>query len=125
MAFSDHELKLYQSEIQNYHAARELGQSGAARLALGRAHIISQKSPLRHLQTHCLMFSHSLRPIDLKELWAQLVRILLTLPAHLMGRIPVGNTGWSDVPLTKPMPLPKDLEALFTQKSPGNKNGNR
>ncbi len=113
MSFTQREFKLYQNEIAKYQAAYKAKAYLQAKEHLGRAHIISQKSPMRHLQTHCFMLAFALSPLDRRELLAQLIRIALTLPAHLIGKIPIGNTGWADVPLTKPMPLPSDLKDLF------------
>lgn len=76
---------------------------------LGRAHIISQ---LRwfHFYIHFLMLEYSYERKDFKEALSQLLRMLLTVPGHLLNRIPKGNTGWSSIGLNQELPLPEDLK---------------
>lgn len=115
MSFTETERNLYLKELQAYQAARQTHDDLLIKYHLGRAHIIAQKSALKHLIVHCLMLGHALRKKNLSEVLGQLVRIALTLPAHLIKKIPIGNTGWSDVPLTQPAPLPKDLEIIHEE----------
>lgn len=79
----------------------------------GRAHIIAQRSLGLHLFVHFAMLCYSLRLFHFKEVFAQTLRLFVTIPGHAFGKIPTGNTGWSSAGLTKKMAVPKDLEHLF------------
>lgn len=46
-------------------------------------------------------------------MFGQIVRLIVAAPGSWSGRVPVGNTGRSDVPLMQPMPVPDDLAALL------------
>ena len=80
---------------------------------LGRAHIISQASPFNHLKVHFIMLFYALNRFDSKEILGQFLRIIVTLPGHLLGKVPKGNIGWSTVSLTQEMPIPEDLKEVI------------
>lgn len=79
---------------------------------LERAHILGQRSTLKHTYAHWLMFRVGLEQGDFRETLGQVPRILASL---LFSRIwvPLGNTGRSRVPAMKVMPIPDDLRHLF------------
>lgn len=79
---------------------------------LGRAHIISQSSTMTHLYVHLLMLNFALKKLNGKEVAGQILRLLVTIPGHLIGKVPQGNIGWSTVGLTEQMPIPDDLKDL-------------
>lgn len=81
---------------------------------LGRAHIISQASWIHHLMVHFLMLSFSLKRRDLREVSGQLIRIFVTVPGHVVGKVPKGNIGWSTVGLTSEKELPDDLKKIIS-----------
>lgn len=76
---------------------------------LGRAHILSQNSVYQHIRVHVIMFLAALRIFDMKEIFGQSLRIIVTAPGHLIGKVPRGNIGWSSVGLTQVMEVPDDL----------------
>ena len=79
---------------------------------LERAHILGQRSTLKHTYAHWLMFRAGLQQGDFREMLGQGPRMLASL---LFSRIwvPLGNTGRSRVPAMKAMPIPDDLRHLF------------
>jgi len=78
---------------------------------LERAHILGQRSTVRHTYTHWLMFRAGLRQRDFTEVLGQVPRMLASI---LFSRIwvPRGNTGRARVSAMKPMPIPGDLRHL-------------
>jgi len=78
---------------------------------LERAHILSQRSTIRHTYAHWLMFRAGLQQRDLKEIVGQVPRMLASI---LFSRIwvPRGNTGRARVSAMKPMPIPGDMRHL-------------
>jgi hypothetical protein len=80
---------------------------------LSRAHILSQKSVRLHLRTHWLMFQYSLKNKNYQEVRGQVLRLIVTIPGHLFGKVPVGNIGWATVKLTETMEIPEDLKQIY------------
>jgi len=103
-------------EMAAFHAATKGGDVEAAWLHLERAHIISQPYLARHLASHFAMFKFAMSQRDAKEIIGQLARLALAPLGALTGRIPLGNTGRSNVSAFKPMPIPDDLSELLRPK---------
>lgn len=53
------------------------------------------------------------RTRELSELSGQVLRLLLVPLGHLLGRLPVGNTGRATVNAFRPMPVAPDLLATI------------
>ena len=100
-------------ELTLYTEARAKNQHDLCLKYLGRAHIISQYKWFNHFYIHFLMLEYAWSRKDGKEIYGQIIRGLATVPGHLFGKLPRGNTGWSSVPLTKELPVPSDLKHLL------------
>ncbi len=60
------------------------------------------------------MFAAGVRERDAREVWGQLVRLIVAGPGSIASRhYPMGNTGRARVPATQPMPIPHDLAELL------------
>jgi hypothetical protein len=83
-----------------------------ALLWLERAHILSQRMPLRHARAHWLMLRAGWQLHDWREVAGQLPRILAAL---LFSRIwvPQGNNGRARVSAFLPMPLSEEMRRLL------------
>jgi hypothetical protein len=79
---------------------------------LERAHILSQRRTVRHVQVHWLMLKHGILTRNRREIFGQSIRIIA---AALFSRIwvPPGNTGGANVSAMRPMPIPDDLRDLL------------
>ena len=95
-------------------AALQRGDQNAAYVWLERAHILSQRMPLRHAWSHWLMLRVGWQGRDWREVLGQLPRILAAL---MFSRIwvPVGNSGRARVSAFAPMPLSEELQRLLDQ----------
>lgn len=100
-------------ELTNYTQARSKGNHDMCVYHLGRAHILSQHRWFHHFYVHFLMFEYSWERKDRKEVWAQIVRMVATIPGHIFQMLPKGNTGWSSVGLREELPLPKEFADYF------------
>lgn len=102
----------FEYEWQLARAARQRGELDVAFQHLERAHILGQRSTLRHVRSHLGMLAIGWQRRDAREVRGQLARIIAAL---LFSRIwvPLGNTGGANVSPLQPMPLPADLAALF------------
>jgi hypothetical protein len=77
-----------------------------------RAHVLGQRRTMLHLRAHWAMFRVGCRRRDLREIAAQLSRLVAAL---LFSRIwvPAGNTGGANVSAFAHMPIPDDLAGLM------------
>jgi hypothetical protein len=80
---------------------------------LETAHVLGQMKIRPHLYVHWLMLRVELGRAALGAALGQLARIALGALGHALGRLPVGNTGGSNVSMFKPMPIDPALEALM------------
>jgi hypothetical protein len=108
--------KVIAAEMAAYRSALDQGNDAAAWHHLERVHIVSQPYLGLHLASHNAMLSFAIRRRDRVEVLGQLVRIILAPLGSLTGRLPVGNTGRSNVSAFAPMPIPADLADALCQQ---------
>lgn len=104
------------AEMRAFESARSDGDAGKAWRALERAHIVSQPYLALHLGNHWEMLEFAVDQRDAREVLGQFLRLALAPLGALTGRIPVGNTGRSNVSAFLPMPLPDDLRVAIETK---------
>ncbi len=104
-------------ELVLYRKFYNIGDLQQAFHHLERAHIIGQSYPLEHSYAHWLMLKFGFAIKDPKEILGQLPRLLVGGVKSFVGKIPLGNTGGANVPPLRSMPLPKDIENLFSAES--------
>ena len=109
--------RLIDVEMTQYKEARAADDAPSAWRHLERAHIISQPFLALHLGNHWAMLGFAWAKRDISELVGQIARLALAPLGSFTGRIPVGNTGRSNVSAFKPMPLPDDLHHLLEDAS--------
>lgn len=109
--------QLFAEEVATFVAACTAGNRTAAWQALERAHIVSQPYLALHLASHWTMLRYALREHDLGEALGQCLRLLLVPLGAITNRVPVGNTGRSNVSAFRPMPIEPDLLARMNEKS--------
>ncbi|MET3723734.1 DUF3703 domain-containing protein [Sphingomonas trueperi] len=100
-------------ELERHDASAAIGDTGAAWWALQRAHILSQSDLPLHLRVHWTMLGYAVRTGDLREVPGQTLRLALAPIGSLTRRIPIGNTGRSNVSAFEPMAIPADLRAAI------------
>jgi hypothetical protein len=98
------------TEASHLVVARDLA---AAFLALEPAHVLGQRDFGPHLRVHLRMLRVAWAMDDGREVRGQLLRIVLTPLGHLTGRLPLGNTGASNVSAFAPMPISSELQELL------------
>jgi hypothetical protein len=108
------------SRIAAYDAAMSAALVSLARSApsaawaqLELAHVLGQRDFGRHWRMHVTMLRAAWALRDGRELLGQLLRLSLVPLGHLFGRLPLGNTGRSNVSAFTPMDVPADLKRLL------------
>ena len=104
------------AEMAAYRSAVEAGDDDRAWHHLERVHIVSQPYLGPHLASHGAMLRFAIRRRDWSEVLGQMIRIILAPLGSLTGRLPVGNTGRSNVSAFAPMPIPADLAESLRQQ---------
>jgi hypothetical protein len=94
-------------------AARHAQNVAVAWKHLERAHILSQPSAALHTRVHVAMLVAATTDLDIREVFGQLVRVLVAGVGSLARSYPLGNTGRARVPMNAPMPIPPDLQAIL------------
>lgn len=89
------------------------GNKAAASHHLERAHILGQQALWPHLRTHWWMLKVGFRRGDGREIMGQVVRMGAAVLGWAVGWVPPGNTGGTDVPLLKAMPIPAEFAHFF------------
>ena len=99
-------------------AARQTaaGDARSAFAALERAHLLGQLDFVPHLRVHWQMLRVGWSAGDWREVIGQVLRIALVPIGHLVGRLPMGNTGGANVSAFKPMAIPPELKRLIEER---------
>lgn len=103
----------FRREMAAAKAAETGGDLALAKSHLERAHILGQRWFLAHMESHFHMLRIAMKESDSKEVRGQIVRLIGAAPFHLVGWLPVGNTGGANISPTLPMPIPLDLQPYF------------
>ena len=106
----------YNAELKQYKYYLKKEKYNNAWYHLERSHIIGQSYPLEHTYSHWLMLKFGFRQKDTKEVFGQVVRLLVGGWKSFINHVPLGNTGGSNVPPLKTMPIPNDFEKLFEDR---------
>lgn len=109
--------RLLAEEYRAAEAATNAGQIEQAWRHLERAHVVAQTEFAPHLQSHWKMLLLARRMRDVREAFGQLVRLALAPLGNLTGRLPIGNTGRSNVSAFAQMDIPPDLSAILDPKT--------
>jgi len=76
-------------------------------------HVYGQTRLVPHAQTHGLMLGLAWRTRDLAEWGGQAMRLLLVPLGHLLGRLPLGNSGRAHISAFQPMAVAPELMATI------------
>jgi hypothetical protein len=79
------------------------------------AHIAGQHVFGLHMRTHRAMLRFAWQHRQWLEVMGQLMRLALVPIGHLFQRLPVGNSGRSNISAFKPMSVPPHLARLIVQ----------
>ena len=99
-------------------AAREAESRGEPDIAfshLERAHVLGQASTVEHVRAHWHMLLWGIRQRNSRECLGQILRIVGAALSTALGLVPQGNTGGSNVPPFKSMPIPPELASRIKE----------
>ena len=96
--------------------AKELiakGELEAGFAHLERAHVIGQAFVVPHVRSHWLMLTLEIRRRQPVAAFGQVARLVLGILGSGVGKVPVGNTGGSNVSMFKRMPIAPELQDII------------
>ena len=85
---------------------------------LERAHVLGQAFVRWHVVAHWLMLKVALHRGEMSAALGQAIRIFLGAVGSAVGRVPVGNTGGSNVNMFRRMAIAPDLAAAMQDDRP-------
>jgi hypothetical protein len=85
---------------------------------LERAHVLGQSFVRWHVVAHWLMLKVALHRGDISAALGQAIRIVLGAIGSAVGRVPIGNTGGSNVSMFQRMSIATDLAAAMQDDRP-------
>ena len=85
---------------------------------LERAHVIGQAFVVPHARSHGLMLLFEIRRRRPVAALGQVVRLVLGILGSAVGKVPVGNTGGSDISMFKRMPIAPELQDIIDGRAP-------
>ena len=101
--------------------AKELiarGELEGSLVPLERAHVLGQAFVVPHARAHWWMLTAESRRRRPGAVIGQAVRIALGVLGSLVGIVPVGNTGRSDVSMFARMPIAPELQRIIDGEAP-------
>lgn len=105
---------VYARLVRGYADTAAAGETGGVLWTwLEAAHVVGQHDPGLHLDSHRRMLGLASARRDWREAGAQVLRIVLLPFGHLLRRIPAGNTGRGNVPVTRRMQPPETVQVLI------------
>lgn len=84
---------------------------------LERAHVIGQAYPYQHSLVHWKMLVFGCKIKSVKEILGQIPRLLVGGVKSFVGTIPAGNTGGTNVPPMRSMPIQQEIKEIFKKAS--------
>lgn len=85
---------------------------------LERAHVLGQAFVVPHARAHGWMLMVESRRRRPGAAMGQVVRIVLGVLGSLVGIVPLGNTGRSDVRMFERMPIAPELQRILDGEAP-------
>lgn len=105
---------VYARLVRGYADTAAAGETGGVLWTwLEAAHVVGQHDPGLHLDSHRRILGLASARRDWREAAAQVLRIVLLPFGHLLRRIPAGNTGRGNVPVTRRMQPPETVQVLI------------
>lgn len=89
------------------------GELEAGFAHLERAHVIGQIFVMPHARSHWLMLNLEIRRRQPVAALGQVARLVLGILGSAVGRVPVGNTGGSNVSMFRSMPISPELKSII------------
>lgn len=108
----------FENEIVSAKQLIARGELERSLVPLSRAHVLGQAFVVPHARAHWWMLRVESRRRRPRAACGQAVRIVLGVLGSLVGVVPLGNTGRSDVSMFARMPIAPELQRILDGDAP-------
>ena len=108
--------KAFEKEIKLARALMRQNEHDQAFVHLERAHVLGQQHPLPHVLSHWLMLRVAVRRREPAAMLGQAARIVLGAVGSLVGSVPTGNTGGTNISMFKRLPIEPELLKIMEDR---------
>jgi hypothetical protein len=105
----------FAAELEACRQQHQMNNLQSAWRHLERAHVIGQAYPYAHSLVHWKMLLFGIQIKSTKEVIGQIPRLLIGGVKSFVGKIPVGNTGGSNIPPLRSLPIEPEIQDIFAQ----------
>jgi hypothetical protein len=106
-------IPFYETELSNAKVSFQNNELAISWNHLERAHILAQPYPIEHTAVHWKMLLFGIKIKNSKEVFGQIPRLLVGGVKSFVDKIPIGNTGGTNVSPLKVMEIPNDLKEII------------
>jgi hypothetical protein len=110
--------KAFENEIVSARALLRQNEYDEAFLHLERAHVLGQRNAGAHVLSHWLMLGIAVRRRDPAAIVGQAARIVLGAVGSILGSVPTGNTGGTNISMFKHLPIDPELLKIMADHGP-------
>jgi len=113
MSMNPRQHQAFEQEIASARACMRQGELDQALRHLERAHVLGQRHVAPHVLSHWLMFRVALLRREPAAVLGQAARILLGAVGSLVGSVPTGNTGGTNISMFQRLPIEPELMRIL------------
>ncbi|MFL5431606.1 MAG: DUF3703 domain-containing protein [Myxococcales bacterium] len=107
--------KAFEKEIVSARALMRQNEYEQAFVHLERAHVLGQRHVAPHVLSHWLMLRIAVHRRSPAAMVGQAVRIVLGAVGSLLGSVPTGNTGGTNISMFKQLPIDPQLLKIMEE----------
>jgi hypothetical protein len=108
--------KAFEKEIASARALMRRNEHDQALPHLERAHVLGQQHAVPHVQSHWLMLRVAVHRREPVAMLGQAARIVLGTVGSLVGSVPTGNTGGTNISMFKRLPIEPELRKIMEDR---------
>jgi len=106
----------FEKELTSAQALMRRSEHDQALRHLERAHVLGQRHVVPHVRSHWLMLVVAVRRGEPAAMLGQAARIVLGAVGSLVGSVPTGNTGGTDISMFKRLPIEPELLEIMEDR---------
>jgi hypothetical protein len=116
MSMNPRQDEAFEKEIASARALMRRDEHDQALLHLERAHVLGQRHVVPHVRSHWLMLRVAVHRREPAAMLGQAARIALGAVGSLVGSVPTGNTGGTNISMFARLPIDAELLELMEDR---------
>ena len=110
----------FEKEITLARGLMRRNEHDEAFVHLERAHVLGQQNAAAHVLSHWLMLRVAVHRREPAAILGQAARIVLGAVGSIVGSVPTGNTGGTNISMFKHLPIASELLKIIEGHRPTN-----